>query len=53
MGSVFDVTKDAKDTEETALAFFDKLVIQGIINYGPSFPSYCKVDGFQVRRRSL
>lgn len=53
MGSVFDLTEDTKDTEETALTCFDKLVVQGVINYGPSFPSYCNVNGFQVRHRSL
>ncbi|OIW22279.1 putative phosphorylase [Coniochaeta ligniaria NRRL 30616] len=48
MGSVSNITKDA---EETAIVSFDKLVSQGIINYGPSFPTYSKVDGFQFEFR--
>ncbi|KAB5578431.1 hypothetical protein GE09DRAFT_1052467 [Coniochaeta sp. 2T2.1] len=45
MGSVSEFSED------TALATFDKLVDEGVINYGASFPTYHTVDGFEFELR--
>ncbi|KAB5549900.1 hypothetical protein GE09DRAFT_1128248 [Coniochaeta sp. 2T2.1] len=45
MGSVSEFS------EETALATFDKLVHEGVINHGASFPTYHTVGGFEFELR--